>query len=104
MYGVGLGLTALRHLTPAIQQTIGLRWEDDDEMADSLAVLDSDMTQAIQSGKDELMRENGAGLNEARAIVKELRLRLSEASASVKSWGGEFPFERTQASLEYWKL
>jgi hypothetical protein len=87
-----------------MQQTIGLRWEEDDEMADSLAVLDSDMTQAIQSGKEELMRESGAGVNEARAVVKELRLRLSEASASAKSWGGEFPFERTQASLEYWKI
>lgn len=95
---------ALRYLTPAMQQTIGLRWEDDDEMADSLAVLDSDMTQAIQSSKEELMREKGVGVNEARVVVKELRLRLSEASASVKAWGGEFPFERTQASLEYWKL
>jgi len=104
MYGAGLGLMALRHLTPAMQQTIGLRWEEDDEMADSLAILDSDMTQAIQSGKEELMRENGSVVNEARAVVKELRLRLSEASASVKLWGGEFPFERTQASLEHWKL
>lgn len=104
MYGAGLGFTALRCLTPAMQQTIGLRWEEDGEMTDSLAVLDSDMTQAIQSGREELMRENGAGVNEARAVVKELRLRLSEASASVKSWGGEFPFERTQASLEYWKI
>jgi len=104
IYGAGLGFMALRHLTPAMQQTIGLRWEDDDEMADSLAVLDSDMTQAIQSGREELMRENGAGVNEARAVVKELRLRLSEASASVKSWGREFPFERTQASLEHWKI
>lgn len=104
MYGSGLGFMALRYLTPAMQQTIGLRWKDDDVMAESLAFLDSDMTQAIQSGKEELMRENGAGVNEARAVVKELRLRLSEVSASVKSWGGEFPFERTQASLEYWNI
>jgi len=104
MYGAGLGFMALRYLTPAMQQTIGLRWEEDGEMVQSLAFLDSDMTQAIQSGKEELMRENGAGVNEARAVVKELRLRLSEALASVKSWGGEFPFERTQASLEHWKI
>jgi len=104
MYGAGLGFLALRYLTPAMQQTIGLRWEEDDEMAYSLAILDADMTQAIQSSKEELMREKGSGANEARAVVKELRLRLSEASASVKSWGGEFPFERTQASLEHWKL
>jgi len=83
---------------------MGLQWEEDDEMADSLAILDSDMTQAIQSGKEELARENGAGLNEARAVVKELRLRLSEASASVNAWGGEFPFERAESSLEYWKI
>ena len=87
-----------------MEQTIGLRWREDDEFVDSLAILDSDMTQAIQSGKEELIREKGVGVNEARAVVKELRLRLSEASASVKSWGGEFPFERTQASLEHWKL
>lgn len=95
---------ALRYLAPAMQQTVGLRWEEDDEMALSLALLDADMTQAIQSSKEELMREKASGVNEARAVVKELRLRLSEASASVKSWGGEFPFERTQASLEHWKL
>ena len=94
---------ALRYLTPAMHQTVGLRWGEEDEMADSLAILDSDMTQAIQSSKEELIREKGA-LHEARAVVKELRLRLSEASASVKLWGGEFPFERTQASLEHWKL
>jgi hypothetical protein len=109
LYGAGLGLSALRHLTLAVQQTIGLRWEEDDDLADQLAVLDSDMTQAIQSSKEELAREKekdraSGFINDARAIVKELRLRLSEASASVKSWGGEFPFERTQASLEYWKL
>jgi hypothetical protein len=96
---------ALRYLTPVIQQIIGLRWDEDDEMANLLAVLDSDMTQAIQSSKEELMREKGSGvINEARVIVKELRSRLSDVSASVKSWGGEFPFERTQASLEHWKL
>lgn len=94
---------ALQHLTPAVVQTKDLRWDEDDDLADSLAALDSDMAQAIQSSKEELMREC-LDPNAATAIVGELRKRLSEASASVESWGGEFPFERTQASLQYWKL
>lgn len=104
IYGAGLGRTALRYLTPVLQQTIDLQWVEDDEMAIALAVLDSDMTQAIQSSKDEMMREGGTSVSETRTVVKELQLRLSEASASVGLWGGEFPFERTQASLEHWKL
>lgn len=103
MYGVGLGFMALQYLTPVVQQTTGLRWEDG-EIADSLAVLDSDMTQAIQSGKEELLRKDGIGIDEAKAVVKELRIQLSKALENTKSSEGEFPFERTQASLEYWKI
>lgn len=102
--GAGSGLFALQSLTPVIKQTIGLRWEEDGEMANSLAVLDSDMTQAIQSSKEELMREKGAGVDEAKAVAEELRLRISEVLTSVESWGGKPPFERTEASLEHWKL
>ena len=108
MYGVGLGFAALQYLTPAIQQTVGLSWEEDDELAKSLTVLDSDMTQAIQSSKEELIREgDGFDVDKAKAVVTELQLRLSEVSASVKSRGargGEFPFEKTQETLQYWKL
>lgn len=103
IYGAGLGSLALQHLALVVQQTIDLRWEEEGEMADSLAVLDSDMTQAIQSSKEQQLREGNFG-EEARKVVKEFRFRVSEASKSVKSWGGEFPFERTEDSLKYWKV
>ncbi|KAF4623607.1 hypothetical protein D9613_002421 [Agrocybe pediades] len=48
MYGAGLGFASLDLLTSVARATIGLRWEDDSDMAQTLALIDSDISQAIQ--------------------------------------------------------
>lgn len=50
LYGAGLGFASLAVLSAIVRATIGLRWEDDGDMADILAVIDADIGQAIQAG------------------------------------------------------
>ena len=49
LYGAGLGFASLGLLSAIVRATIGLRWEDDGDMADILAVIDADIGQAIQA-------------------------------------------------------
>lgn len=100
-----MGFASLRLLTEVVRRTLGIRWHEDDEVADTLAVIDSDITQAIQSCKEEITRIRGeSDFNEAREIVTELRACIEESKDDVNSWGGEFPFDRASASLDYWKI
>ena len=48
LFGAGMGFASLGLLSSIVRATIGLRWEDEGDMADFLAVIDSDITQAIQ--------------------------------------------------------
>jgi len=48
LYGAGMGFSSLVVLASIVRATIGLRWEDDGEMPDILAVIDADIGQAIQ--------------------------------------------------------
>ena len=92
-------------------------------MADFLAVIDSDITQAIQVSTDfppvlldstdcypmqSCKEEHQAGrlgdISSARELKNDLRNALNESLADVKTWGGEFAFERTLLSMDYWKL
>lgn len=40
----------------------------------------------------------------ARGTIEILRSAVRESFVDVEAWGGEFPFERASASLEFWKL
>ena len=124
LYGAGLGFASLGLLSSIVRATIGLRWEVDGDMADILAVIDADIGQAIQasgaypniyntrltlsitnqSSKEEI---DGGGVLDftlAREAKNDLRCAVNDSLADVKSWGGEFPFERAAASIEYWKF
>lgn len=48
LYGAGMGFASLRILETIVRATLGLRWEAEGDMADSLAVVDADISQAIQ--------------------------------------------------------
>jgi len=52
LFGAGMGFASLGLLSSIVRATIGLRWEDEGDMADFLAVIDSDITQAIQVRRD----------------------------------------------------
>ena len=48
LYGAGIGFASFSILTAVVKATVGLRWEEDSEMADALAEIDADLGQAIQ--------------------------------------------------------
>lgn len=52
LYGAGMGFASLALLTSIVSATIGLRWEWDGSMAATLAVIDTDISQAIQVGSE----------------------------------------------------
>jgi hypothetical protein len=106
-----------------VRATIGLRWEDDGDMADILAVIDADIGQAIQasvprpiyhiqyptsstsqSSKEEIEGGRVVDFASAREAKNDLRCAVNDSLADVNSWGGEFPFERAAASIEFWKV
>ncbi|KAF8879768.1 hypothetical protein CPB84DRAFT_1793071 [Gymnopilus junonius] len=104
LYGAGLGFGSLTVLASVVRATIDLRWEDEGDMADILAIIDADIGQAIQSSKEEIESSRVLDLASARDARDKLRAAVQESMVNVNAWGGEFPFERASASLEYWKF
>ena len=99
-----MGIASLGVLMDVIKATIGLKWARDGLMADSLAAVDADISQAIQSAKEELAGGRPSDIDKARIVVRELGEWLTESSKDTERWGGEFPFEKALVSVEYWKL
>lgn len=103
-YGAGMGLASLGVLTEVVKSTLGLHWDLDGTTADVLAAVDADISQAIQSSKEELGGGRVSDLSTARLVVRDLTVAVSESLRDCERWGGEFPFERALASVEYWKF
>ncbi|KAH9900714.1 hypothetical protein C8Q73DRAFT_742565 [Cubamyces lactineus] len=104
LYGSGMGFASLKILARVVSATVGLRWEEDGAMEDTLANIDADISQAIQSAKEEIDNNRVTDLQEAREVVLELRTAVNDSQMDVKKWDGAFPFERAAASLEYWRV
>lgn len=49
LYGAGMGFASLGLLASIVRATLGLQWEEDDDMEDILAIVDADIGQAIQA-------------------------------------------------------
>jgi len=99
-----MGFASLAVLESVVRATIGLRWEDVGEMSDILALVDADISQGIQSSKEEIEAGRVGDLVVARQIVAELRGAVKDSFIDCETWGGEFPFERASGSIEFWKL
>lgn len=57
-----------------------------------------------QSSKEEIEGGGVVDFTLAREAKNDLRCAVNDSMADVNSWGGEFPFERAAASIEYWKF
>ncbi|KIJ64168.1 hypothetical protein HYDPIDRAFT_28612 [Hydnomerulius pinastri MD-312] len=104
LYGAGMGFTSLALLSSVVKSTVGLRWEQDGLMADTLAVIDADISQAIQSCKEELEGGRVNDLSAARETISKMWAGVEESSRDVDVWGGEFPFDRAANSIECWRI
>ena len=100
LYGAGLGFDSLDILAGIVRATKGLRWDEDDHLANELANIDADISQAIQSCKEELAGDNVRDINAARTALNDLRAALDDCYADVTRWNGEFPFERGAANAD----
>lgn len=100
LYGAGMGFDSLEVLVGVVRATSGLRWDAEDRLAVELAVIDADISQAIQSCKEEHASGNVRDLNTARTALRKLRVALAECRSEVEEWGGEFPFPRGSANAD----
>jgi len=104
LYGAGMGFASLSLLTEVVKSTIGARWQEDSETGDVLSAIDADITQAIQSSKEELAGGRVVDLAAARATVSELQTALMHSDRGAEMWGADSPFERAVVSIQYWKF
>ncbi|KAL5525420.1 hypothetical protein ACEPAF_9290 [Sanghuangporus sanghuang] len=100
LYGAGLGFDSLDVLAGIVRATAGLRWDSDDRLVDELAMIDADISQAIQSCREEYASGNVRDISIARTALRRLRVALNDCRVEVESWGGEFPFSRGNANAE----
>ncbi|KXN89077.1 hypothetical protein AN958_06346 [Leucoagaricus sp. SymC.cos] len=103
LYGVGFGSSSLPLLTAIVRATIGIRWRGHGEMADLLAIVDNDISQAIQSTKEEIA-SHSIDISSVRDAAEKLRLAVVESRRDVLAWSGRFPFGRADISIHCWKL
>lgn len=94
LYGAGMGFDGIELLTGVVRATSGLRWGPSDHLIDVFAIIDVDISQAIQSCKEELANGYVRDIGIARTALRKLRGALVDCRREVESWGGEFPFSR----------
>ncbi|KAG1840645.1 hypothetical protein F4604DRAFT_1664506 [Suillus subluteus] len=91
LYGAGMGFASLGILSSIVKATVGLRWEEDGAMADVLAVIDADISQAMQSCKEELEGGRVSDTAVPQEAIGNLWSNIGESARDVEIWGGEFP-------------
>ncbi|KAG1788914.1 uncharacterized protein HD556DRAFT_1311668 [Suillus plorans] len=104
LYGAGMGFASLAILSSIVKATVGLRWEEDGAMADVLAAIDTDISQAMQSCKEELEGGRVSDTAIPQEAIGNLWSDIGESARDVEIWGGEFPFDRASNSIECWKF
>lgn len=103
MYGAGLGFASLGALASVVRATHGVHWEEGSELEGLLASIDADISQAIQSSREELDSGRVTDMEAAVAAVNEIRLAVKE-SRQVGSGVGGCPFEQGAIALDFWKF
>lgn len=96
-----MGFDSLDIFTCIVRATAGLRWANEGRMADALALVDLDISQAIQSCKEELAAGLTGDISSARSALHNVIIALADCQSEVEIWGGEFPFEKGAISAEY---
>ena len=104
LYGAGLGFASLKVLALPVRAMADVRRENSAAMESMFAEIDADISQALQSCREELDSGRLSDVAAARSALDDLRTAVKESQIAVQSWRGVFPFERAAASLEYWKI
>ena len=107
-YGAGMALASLGVLTAIVIATSRVRWAQDSAMEDALAAVDADLSQAIESAKQEIDAGRAPDPTYAANARAALLDALQRCQQAVEGWdddGGEdmFPFDRGLTSVQGWK-
>lgn len=94
----------MRLLAQPVRATSALFWEEGGEMEIVLAEIDADISQALQSSREEMDSGRMVDITAARSAISDLKAAVRESKLAVQQWGGTYPFERAEATLEFWKL
>ncbi|KAF8531214.1 hypothetical protein JB92DRAFT_2852250 [Gautieria morchelliformis] len=108
LFGAGLGADTLPIFTHIIRSTFPLRWttSDTDPLLPHLAIVDADLSQALQSCQEEVAAgfvQSEDEIASAKASLDELCRALEESRCLVETWEGEFCFDRGHFAAEYWR-
>ncbi|KAH9858399.1 hypothetical protein C2E23DRAFT_879901 [Lenzites betulinus] len=104
LYGAGMGVSSLAILTEVVRAVIGLRWDADSPMETILSYIDGDLTQAIQSSKEEIAGGLVTDVERARCVRESLLGVLLEVQQEVEGWDGDFPFEWALLTMKTWNI
>lgn len=104
LYGAGMGFASLALLTSVARGTLGRRWDLDGALAATLAAVDADIAQALQSAREEFGAGRVADLDAARKTLRDLEETLCASEDDTARWEGDFPFERSLVDVQHWKL
>ncbi|KAI0798206.1 hypothetical protein C8Q75DRAFT_740987 [Abortiporus biennis] len=104
LYGVGLGVASLKVLACILRATIGHRWEEGGILENVFAEIDADVSQGLQSTREEIESGRLSDKTVALSGLGELRSAIQDSKKEVERWGGVYPFERAASSMAYWKL
>jgi hypothetical protein len=70
-------------------------------MMETLAIVDSDMSQAIQACKEELQRDDCVVGERERKALRDLKDMLREVKRVCDVWDSEFPFDRAYVCCSF---
>ncbi|KAI0085512.1 hypothetical protein BDY19DRAFT_996648 [Irpex rosettiformis] len=104
LYGAGLGFASLKVLAQPVRAIADIRQENTAAMEGMFAEIDADISQALQSCREEFDSGRLSDVTAARLALDELKAAVKESQVAVQSWRGAYPFERAATSLEYWKI
>ncbi len=94
----------MRVLAQPVRAIADVRWENNVAMDSLFADIDADISQALQSCREEFDGGRLTDVAAARAALDDLKAAVRESQSAVQSWKGNFPLERAAATLEFWKI
>ncbi|CCM04163.1 uncharacterized protein FIBRA_06325 [Fibroporia radiculosa] len=104
LYGAGLGFASLKILAMLVKAAEGVHCEEGSELEGLLASIDVDISQAIQSSKEEIESGRVMDWHAAKETVDNLREVIKENRKMVESRGKGYLFEQGAIGLHFWNI
>ena len=106
-YGAGLGVESLETLNNIVEVVAETHWKEDDgvnRMENILAAIDQDISQAVESAKQQIEAGHIDDIERAGQVKEALFKALQKCEQSVGAWNAEmFPFPRGLESVRGWR-